>query len=452
MTDKASTIAASASGGVSRRKVVQGIGAAGAVTTLGGRAFAQGKAPVSLSFWTFENPQQRPWIHKRVKLFTDQNPNVKVDFQYFTFQDLSKKISVGYATGTAPDGFVSQDWFMPTWLAKNLLAPLDVQRLGYPSIKAYTDDYAQAFVQGAMKDGQIYGYPIWFYGFCNYLNTKQFKEVGLDAEKDWPKTWAELGEVAKRLTIKDGNKFVRQGFKWAMHSAQWTVIQFNPIFSQCGGQWFDAAGKCTVNSPAGLKAMTIRASIAKQYGAEDPADSIATNPLPMMDWLKERASMFLNHPIPLAAIQSQNQQMLQEGYFRPVQFPGVEAGKGYSSTYGFNLVINARAPKDKQEVLHDLYKFMMSDLSDAWKDTAPFTYARKSGWADLADVKKFPNVNEVITAKDTGVYLPRTLVYNELADALHRGVQKIMLSNADIKATLDEIAAEVDRASAAQKG
>ncbi|MBM3564487.1 MAG: extracellular solute-binding protein [Alphaproteobacteria bacterium] len=439
--------------GVSRRDVMRGIGAAGlgAAGPLAGRAMAQAKAPVKLSFWTFENPQQRPWIHKRVKMFTEKNPNVEVDFQHFAFGDLGKKLSVGYATGTAPEGFVSQDWFMPTWLSKDLLAPLDVQRLGYSSVANFSDDFAKAFVAGATKDGKIYGYPMWFYGFCNYVNTKHFKEVGLDAEKDWPQTWEQFGEVAKRLTVKDGSRFTRQGFKFAMHAAQWTMIQFNAILMQHGGQWFDASGKCTVNNPAGVKAMTVRASIARQYGAEDPADSIATAPLPMMDWLKERASMFFNHPIPPAAIASQNQQMLNEGYYRPVQYPGVEPGKGFSTTYGFNLVINARAPKDKQEVLHDMYRFIMSDLGDAWKDTAPFTFARKSGWTDLPEVKNFRHVAEVIKAKDQGVYLPRSVVYNELADAMHRGVQKIMLSRADIKQTLDEVAAEVDRATEANK-
>ena len=161
--------------------------------------------------------------------------------------------------------------------------------------------------------------------------------------------------------------------------------------------------------------------------------------------------MFWCHPIPPAAIKSQNQAMLDQGYFRPVQYPGVEAGKGISTTYGFNLVVNARAPKEKQEVLQDLYKFIMSDLVDCWKDTAPFTLARKSGWTDNPAVKEFPHVAEIIKAKDQGVFLPRTVVYTELADAMHRGVQKIMLTNADIKATLDEVAAEVDRASAAYK-
>src|SRR2546428_35376 len=286
---------------VSRRQALTRIGALGAgataVAATRTRAYAQPKAPITLSFWTFDNPQQRPWLHKRVNQYMEKNPNVKVDFQWFTFADLGKKASVGSATGTAPDGFVTGDWLMPTWLARNLIAPLDVKLLGYPALDAFRKDHADAFVAGAIKDGQAYGYPLWFYGFCNYLNTKQFKEVGLDPVKDQPRTWTELGEVAKRLTIKQGNKFTRQGFKFAMHAAQWTMIQLNPIVSQVGGQWFDASGKCTINNEAGVKAMTIRASIARQYGAEDPADSIATFPLPQMDWLKERCSMFSCHPV-----------------------------------------------------------------------------------------------------------------------------------------------------------
>ena len=438
-----------------RREVVRGIGAAGLGVTATGsltrRVWAQG-APIKVSFWTFDNPQQRPWINKRVDLFTEQNPNVEVDFQWFSFADLGKKLSVGYATGTAPDGYVSQDWFMPTWLDKGLIAPLDVERLGYSSIEAFSDDFAPAFVQGAVHDGKVYGYPLWFYGYCNYLNTKHFEEVGLDAENDWPKTWEELGEVAQRLTIKDGDQFTRQGFKFAMHAASWTMIQFNPILIGAGGQWFDEDGKCTVNNQAGVRAMNVRASISRDYDAEDPADSIATNPLPQMDWLHERASMFFCHPIPPAAIMSQNPTMEEEHYYRPVQYPGFESGKGFSTTYGFNLVINADAPQDKQEVLHDLYRFIMSDPGDCWQDTAPFTLARKSGFSDNPVVQEFPQVDEIIRARDEGVFLPRTLVYNELADAMHRAVQQIVLNDADIQSTLGQVAAEVDRATAAYKG
>ena len=105
----------STAGRSTRRQVLRNIGAASlaAGVPFSRRAAAQAKGPISLSFWTFDNPQQRPWLDKRIKLFTAQNPNVKVDFQWFPFGDLGKKLSVGFATGTAPEGFVSQDWLMP---------------------------------------------------------------------------------------------------------------------------------------------------------------------------------------------------------------------------------------------------------------------------------------------------------------------------------------------------
>lgn len=439
---------------LTRRAVVGALGATAAGTAMSPferRAYAQTKKPVRFSFWMVDNPQQRPWMQQRTKLFMEQNPHITVDFQWFAFADIGKKVTVSFATGTAPDGFASQDWFMPVWLDKKLLAPLDLKELGYSSYDSFTGDFAKAFVDGATQDGKVYGYPTWFYGFCNYVNTKQFKEVGLDAEKDWPKTWDQLGEVAKALTIKDGDKFVRQGFKFAMHSAQWTVIQLNPILIGAGGRWFDESGKAVFNNDAGVRAMTIRASIAQKYGAEDPADSIATNPVPGMDYLKERASMFFYHPVPPALIKAQNSAMLDGGYSRPFQYPGMQAGKGISTTYGFNLVINAKATAERQQALHEYFKFVMSDPIDCWRETAPFPQAKKSGWTDNAEVQQFPHVNEMFKARDQGVFLPRSLVFNELADSIHRAVQKVMLSKADIKTTLDEAAAEVDRATAAYK-
>jgi ABC-type glycerol-3-phosphate transport system substrate-binding protein len=311
------------------------VGAA-AVGVLGVPAFgaAQGaptRAPVKLTFWTWENPQQRPWLKKRIDQYTQQYPNVSVEFQYFAFSDLGKKVSVGYATGTAPDGYTTGDWLMPTWLTRKLIVPLDVQQLGYASLDAFRDDHAPAFVAGAIHEGKAYGYPLWFYGVLNHVNTKQFKEVGLDPVKDEPKTWEQLGEVAKRLTVKDGSKFTRQGFKWAMHASQWTAFQFNPILLQAGGQWFDKDGKCTVNNEAGVRAMTIRASMAKQYGAEDPADSLATAPVPWMDWLKERAAMFSAPPIGPQAIKPINPAMEAEGYYKDYLMPGDSDDKRYSN-------------------------------------------------------------------------------------------------------------------------
>jgi len=98
-------------------------------------------------------------------------------------------------------------------------------------------------------------------------------------------------------------------------------------------------------------------------------------------------------------------------------------------------VINARASKEKQELLHDLYRFIFADPFDCWAATAPFTLARNSGRRDAPTVRGFPDVDKITTATDNRIFLPRTLVFNELADAMHRAVQKVLLGNADIKAS-----------------
>jgi multiple sugar transport system substrate-binding protein len=442
-------------GKLTRREVVKGIGTAafgaGVLADSAWKASAQ-KGPVTIAIWTNDDPLQTAYYRKRAKQFMEEHPNIKVDHQQFPFGELGKKLSVGFATGTAPEGFVSFDFFMPVWLDKNLLAPLDVKRLGYASIDAFRDDLPAAAAAGAIKDGKVYGMPTWFHAFSNYINDKHFKEVGLNPDKDAPQTWQEFGEVAKRLTVKNGNKFVRQGARFAMHSSGWTMLQFNPILLQCGGAWFDANGKSTVNNAAGMKAMTIRASLVRQYGAEDPADSVATNSLPMLDWLRERTSMFLCHPISPAVIKSQNAQMYADAQYRPIRCPGIEAGKGNSTAYGFNLVVNAQASQEKQEALHDFYKFFIADPLSVWKETAPFAFARKAGgWMEDPAVTGFPHAKWILRSREEGVPLPRTLVYNEIADAMHRAVQNVVLNNGDIQASLNNAAAEIDRATAAYK-
>jgi len=436
---------------VTRRSFLHGLGALGlgvaASPTVGKFASAAvPKSPLKLTYWDSQHPQMTPWRQKRIAMYLEKHKNIKVDFQSFPFTDVGKKVTVGFATGTAPDAFTTADWMLPTFISRGLIAPLDPQQMGYSSLKAFSDDHPAAFVAGAVKDGKLYAFPQWWYGFLNYINTKHFKEVGLDPEKDQPQTWEQLGEVAKKLTIKQGDKFIRQGFKFAMHAAAWTVIQFNPILIQCGGEWFDKNGKCSVNSEAGVKAMTIRASIIQKYGAEDPADTIATHPLPMMDWLRERCSMFLCHPIPPASIVSQNKALEAERYYMPVQAPGMDPNKRFASCYGMISVISSTASKEKQEVLQDLIRFSYSDVLDAWGATKPFLPARKNGWTDHPDVKNFPQLQELIKSRDNGLLLPRTVVYSEMIDIMHRAVQRVVLTKADIKATLNTAAEEIDRA------
>src|SRR5260370_27826915 len=102
MTKSVTNSAASRAAGQTGRGMLRSLGAAGigaaAVAPLGRRVIAQTKAPVKIAFWTFDNPQQRPRLHQRIKLLIEKNPNVNLDFQLISFGGLRKKLSVGSST------------------------------------------------------------------------------------------------------------------------------------------------------------------------------------------------------------------------------------------------------------------------------------------------------------------------------------------------------------------
>src|ERR1041385_7777170 len=68
--------------------------------------------PVTVAIWTNDDPAQTAWYAKRAAQFMEQNKNIKVELQKFPTGDLAKKVSVAYATGSAPEGFVSFDFVM----------------------------------------------------------------------------------------------------------------------------------------------------------------------------------------------------------------------------------------------------------------------------------------------------------------------------------------------------
>jgi len=215
---------------VTRRQAIKrmsALGAGAAAVTAGGpRVFAQPESSHDALVLGRSQPAQRRGSTSGHQYMREENPNVKAGrCQWFTFADLRQEGLGRLRDGTAPErGFVTGDWLIADVGSPNLIAPLDVKLLGYSSLDAFRKDHADAFVAGAMKDGQAYGYPLWFYASALPQHQSSSKEVG-STRQGSAQDVDGAGEVAKRLTIKQGNKFTRQGFKFAMTRAG-TMIQF----------------------------------------------------------------------------------------------------------------------------------------------------------------------------------------------------------------------------------
>ncbi|MBI5348249.1 MAG: extracellular solute-binding protein, partial [Chloroflexi bacterium] len=105
--------------------------------------------------------------------------------------------------------------------------------------------------------GKLYGMP---YNTSNpmlYYNKDHFKAAGLDPNKP-PRTYAEVLDVAKKLTKKDGDKVTQYGYSMAIYG--WF---FEQLLAASGGLYLDngngrdaRATKAAFNGPEGVKILT----------------------------------------------------------------------------------------------------------------------------------------------------------------------------------------------------
>ena len=65
-------------------------------------------------------------------------------------------------------------------------------------------------VSAHVIDGKVYYIDYGIMTGSVYYNKDMWEAAGL-TDADYPKTWDEMREVAKKLTIKEGNSFVQAG-------------------------------------------------------------------------------------------------------------------------------------------------------------------------------------------------------------------------------------------------
>jgi len=397
-------------------------------------------AQTKLTWWEQANPPENEYARELASRWNRANPNATVTHEAFPMTPFFKKLTVAISTKTAPDLFRLTDFLLPGLVEKNGVAALNPQWLGYPSLDAMKAAYLPGTLNGYIYDGKLYAVPVYAQTMSLYINRRHFEEAGLDADKDYPRTWADVARVGRRLMKVEGDRIVREGFKFAMISSTWTLMQGEPILHQFGASILDPTGKkCVVNSEAGARAMRLRASFALEHKIEDPTVTQATNPLPANDLAMGRVSMFITHPGSVAQFGPEKMKDL-----KVVPHPRLEADKPNAITYGFALAMNNDLPPERQKVIHELMRFVTRDAKE-WLDRVgtinPFRNV-----LEIPGVKNRPYIDVFVGDISAGQPMTRSPHFLEIADAMHRAVQRIVLNRVNVKRSLDQACQEIDQA------
>lgn len=401
-------------------------------------AFSQKTA---ITWWEHSNPPHNNYSKELVADWNAKNPNTAVQYEFFAMTPYFKKLTASLSTRSAADMFTLIDTLMPSYTTKNALAPIHPEWLGYKNLDDMKAHYLPGALDGYIYQRKLYAVPVVASVFSLYINAKQFREAGLDPEKDYPRTWEDIGRIGKKLVKMDGNKMEREGFDFAMHSSTWTMWYFNALIRQYGGEVLDASGKkCTANSGAGVSAMNVRAMFVRDYKISDPTVSVGTNALPADDLPKGRVSMFITHAGSVAQF---GPEVMKD--MMVVPFPQVNPQKPVSPVYGFAIAVNPQIPEAKQKLVHNFLKHVTRDPK-GWYEKTSYPYPAKNflELPGIGEARKTRYLDVFMKDITNGRFIQRSPQILEVNEAIHRAMERVVLGGEDPKKSLDQACTEID--------
>ena len=408
-----------------------------AAALLGASALAQ-----PITWWEHSNPPHNNYSKELIADWNAKNPKTPVQYEFFAMTPYFQKLTAALSTRSAADMFTVIDTLMPSYTTKNTLAPIHPEWLGYKNLDDMKTHYLPGSLDGYIYQGKLYGVPMIAAVFSLYINRKHFIEAGLDPDKDYPRTWDDIGRIGKKLVKMDGSKMTREAFDFAMHSSTWTMWYFNSIIRQYGGEVLDASGKkCTANSEAGVNAMKVRAMFVQEK-ISDPTVSFATNALPADDLPKGQVSMFITHAGSVAQF---GPEVMKD--MKVVPYPQVNPQKPVSPVYGFALAVNPQIPEAKQKLVHDLIKFVVKDPRGWYEKTAyPYPASNFLTLPGIEEARKTRYLDVFMQDIRSGRFVQRSPQILEINEAIHRAMERVVLKGENPKASLDQACKEIDTA------
>jgi multiple sugar transport system substrate-binding protein len=219
---------------------------------------ASSKGKVVVNFWTFWGSEtRRPIIEKIVDDFNKSQDKIVVKHTFIPWGDIWTKNLAAVAAGNPAD-VVINDINSVSQRAENNQAE-DLSK--YIKADSFKKQFYPNLWNTVLYEGKPYAVPFTTDTRLLFYNKDAFKEAGLDPNQP-PTTWKELEETAKKLDVKQGEKYTRIGYY--------------PLFGGFGApSWLKNAdngkgyidnGKLNIDTPNKVKALQWLADWQKYYG------------------------------------------------------------------------------------------------------------------------------------------------------------------------------------------
>ncbi len=380
---------------------------------------------------------------------------IEVTFEVIPPREMREKavLDLGARTGNYAS-HTADPMYLPLYAANNWVEPLDL----FLNDDKLTDrkwfdleDIIPLWRRANTVRGRLWGMPVEGEVTIHIYRRDVYERLGLRP----PETLEELRENARRAHSPAQNLFglALRGFRGPGQN----MYIWPSLFRAFGGQWFDHAGRPTVNSEAGVRSLEWYVSVLREFapkGVEnwnwpEIMEAFAAGTLVQYIDANSTASVIENP--------AKSKVAGQVGYRR---WPKGPAGKRVTSIWNWAMPINAALPARKKQATWLYIQWLASRptqiRSATFKETPDAVVRtgvnRVSIWRDpgyrrvIAFTPDYADVVLTSLREDTDPdWRPRIPDWPEIGEVMAIAVQEALVGRKTPKQALDDANAELRR-------
>jgi multiple sugar transport system substrate-binding protein len=183
--------------------------------------------------------------------FAEIHPEITIDINYTAWNKYNEELTTAFAGGVTPDLMQGGAIFVPQFAYRDWILPLNdyIETAG----EWNWEDFMPSTREDVTIDGQVLAVPYRLDVRTPWYREDILAEVGYTAP---PATWAELREIAKAATIREGDEFVRTGFHFTPNTLNWQndFQLFVALLAAAGGKLLNEDNtQSLLSEPASLE-------------------------------------------------------------------------------------------------------------------------------------------------------------------------------------------------------
>jgi multiple sugar transport system substrate-binding protein len=390
---------------------------------------------IIVKMWMHEHPPRIAIDKSIIAAFEQANPDVKVQYEVIPVAEYGTKLLTAFASGAGPDLFNQFSGLVAQYYNARVIAPIDFAAMGFADEAALTGQYLNGF-DGARFAGRLYGVPTEVSNWACYANNKIWKEAGLDPGHDFPATWEALPAIAEKLTQRDANGVpLRRGFdfNWSNRNAVW--LTSSTMLHQLGGNIVDEASyKATMDTPAGRRVMQYWADWANKLRLGGPQYTDSRT-----DFLAGKLATECSFGI--WGVPQMKDARIDYTVKPAPRFSDAVSDNGFDA-YAYYMMVNARSSAATQKAAWKLARAYTDHAADLFTGAGLFV-PRKEVMA-LPAYKADPTSAVFIDELKKAKFSPRVVGYDQVADTLLRGRDRMVQGSEPVATVLPEVNDEMN--------